>query len=100
MKILDSLITGLLLAGTASIVSAAPIAVQPNLEPNSLSSRPATPGDISSTYCDVYPDVFPCSEFCKGNQLADFCRPEWCKHNPGHWTCVPKYIDGNDNGDS
>ncbi|CAD0081920.1 unnamed protein product [Aureobasidium vineae] len=100
MKFLGTRIAGLLFASTASIVSAAPIAVQPNVELSGLSSRAATPGDISSTYCDVHPDVFPCSEFCKGNQLADFCRPEWCKHNPGHWTCVPKYIDENDTGNS
>ncbi|CAD0086876.1 unnamed protein product [Aureobasidium mustum] len=87
MKSVAIFITGLLFA---SIASAAPIAAQRNDEP-ALPHQVAKRGDINSTYCDVYPEVFPCSEFCKGNQLADFCRPEYCDHHPEHWSCKPKY---------
>lgn len=87
MKSVAVFITGLLFA---SIASAAPITAQRNDEP-ALPRQVAKRGDINSTYCDVYPEVFPCSEFCKGNQLADFCRPEYCEHHPEHWSCKPKY---------
>ncbi|KAG9627980.1 hypothetical protein KCU64_g18056, partial [Aureobasidium melanogenum] len=82
-----------------SIASAAPLAAQHNDEPVLLFRQAAKRGDISSTYCDVNPEVFPCSEFCKGNQLADFCSPEYCEHDPGHWSCKPKYIEPNDDND-
>ncbi|KAG9946670.1 concanavalin A-like lectin/glucanase, partial [Aureobasidium melanogenum] len=85
-----ALLIGLLFT---SIVSAVPLMAQHNDEPALLVAKR---GDISSTYCDVNPEVFPCSEFCKGNQLADFCRPEYCDHHPEHWTCKPKYIESND----
>lgn len=78
-----------------SVASAVPLAAQSNDEPI-LPQHHAKRGDISSTYCDVNPEVFPCSEFCKGNQLADFCRPEYCENNPGHWSCKPKYKELND----
>ncbi|KAH0367374.1 concanavalin A-like lectin/glucanase, partial [Aureobasidium melanogenum] len=76
-----------------SIASAETLMAQHDDEPALLVAKR---GDISSTYCDVNPEVFPCSEFCKGNQLADFCRPEYCEHHPEHWSCKPKYIESND----
>lgn len=76
-----------------SIASAVSLTAQHNDEPTLLVAKR---GDISSTYCDVNPEVFPCSEFCKGNQLADSCRPEYCEHHPEHWSCKPKYIESND----
>ncbi|KAG9512371.1 concanavalin A-like lectin/glucanase, partial [Aureobasidium melanogenum] len=93
MKPTTILPIGLLFIG---IASAAPLAAQHIDEPTLLAHQLAKRGDISSTYCDVNPEVFPCSEFCKGNQLADFCRPEYCEHDPGHWSCKPKYIESND----
>ncbi|KAK6006890.1 hypothetical protein QM012_005898 [Aureobasidium pullulans] len=93
MKFAAVLSTGLLFTG---ITSAAPLAAERNEEAALLPHQVFRRGDISSTFCDVNPEVFPCSEFCKGNQLADFCRPEYCEHNPGHWSCKPKYIEPND----
>lgn len=92
MKFLTILSISLL----TGIASAAPLATQHNDEPALLPYQAIKRGDISSTYCDVNPEVFPCSEFCKGNQLADFCRPEYCEHDPGHWSCKPKYKEQND----